>query len=87
MFSRRKAARLFTFAVFAAILGGGLFAYMTPASTKVDPAPIEDRTGIADNATIGPWGEYLSERAVDSRGIEKDLDGNASALIASDQAL
>lgn len=84
MFSRRKAARLFTFAVFAAILGGGLFVYVTPASTNVNPAPVYDRPGIADGATITPWSEYLSEGAVDSLGIERDLDGNASALFPSD---
>jgi hypothetical protein len=74
-------------AVFAAvaITLGGVFAYVTPASTKVNPAPVDDRPGIADSATIFPWGEYLSEGAVGSGGIENDLDGNASALFASDQ--
>jgi hypothetical protein len=84
MFSRRK-ARLVVFAAVAATLGGGLFVYVTPASTNVNPAPVYDRPGIADGATITPWGEYLSAGAVDSAGIENDLDGNTSALFASDQ--
>lgn len=83
MFSKRK-ARLIIFAAVAAALGGGLFAYVTPASTNVDPAPVA-RPGIENSPTIRPWGEDLSEGAVDPAGIELDLDGNASALLASDQ--
>jgi hypothetical protein len=83
MFSKRK-ARLIVFAAAAVTLGGGLFAYVTPASTNVDPAPVVDRPGAVNNATtLRPWSEDLSENAVDARGIEKDLDGNASALISS----
>jgi len=86
MFSKRK-ARLIAFVAVAATLGGGLFAYVTPASTKVnvDPAPLDARPGIADSATFRPWSEYLSEDAVDSGGIENDLDGNAASLVPSDQ--
>ena len=84
MFSKRK-ARLIVFVAVAATLGSGLFVYVTPASTNVNPAPVGDRPGIATNATIRPWSDYLSEGAVDSGGIENDLDGNASALFASDQ--
>jgi len=83
MFSRRK-ARLIVFAAVAATLGGGLFVYVTPASTNVNRAPVDARPSIANNATITPWSEYLSEGAVDSAGIETDLDGNASSLFASD---
>jgi len=83
MFSQRK-ARLIVFVAVAATLGGGLFAYVTPASTNVEPAPLGDRPGLANNATLRPWSDDLSEDAVDSRGIENDLDGNASALISSD---
>ena len=86
MSSKRK-ARLVVFAAFAAIMGGGLFVYVTPASTNVNPAAVDERPGIADGATIRPWGEGLSERAVDSGGIEKDLDGNASALMPSERML
>ena len=83
MFSKRK-ARLIVFVAVAATLGSGLFVYVTPASTNVNPAPVNDRPGIANNVTIRPWGEDLSEGAVDSGGIENNLDGNASALFASD---
>jgi hypothetical protein len=86
MFSTRK-ARLFVFVAFAATLGGGLFAYVTPASTKVDPAPAFDRPGIAIDPTYRSWGEDLSEDAVDAAGIEKDLDGNAASLFPSDWVL
>jgi hypothetical protein len=92
MFSKREATepkhatpkrmRLAVFVAVAATLAG-MFAYVAPAS-NANQAALDDRPGIANNATIKPWGEYLSEAAVDSRGIETDLDGNASALFASD---
>lgn len=82
-----KRMRLAVFVAVAATLAGvvvaGVFAYVAPASTAVR-APLDDRPGIVSNATITPWGEYLSAGAVDSGGIETDLDGNASALFASD---
>jgi hypothetical protein len=86
MFSKRK-ARLIVFVAAAAALGGGLFAYVPPASTSVnvDPAPRDARPGIADSAPFRLSSEYLSEDAVDSGGIENDLDGNAASLYASDQ--
>ena len=84
MISRRE-ARLVVFAGAALALGGGLFAYMTPASTNVNPAPVDLRLGIPGDASIEPWSNYLSESAVSSGGIENDLDGNASALFASDR--
>jgi hypothetical protein len=77
-----KRMRLAVFVAVAATLAG-VFAYVAPAS-NADRALLDDRPGIANNATIGPWGEDLSEGAVDSGGIETDLDGNASALFASD---
>jgi hypothetical protein len=58
-----------------------------PASTKVDPAPVVDRPGLANSASIRPWGEYLSEDAIDAAGIETDLDGNAASFYASDWVL
>jgi hypothetical protein len=92
MFSKREAAetkhatpkrmRLAVFVAVAATLAG-VFAYVTPAS-NADRAALDDRPAVANNATIKPWGEDLSEGAVDSGGIETDLDGNASALFASD---
>jgi hypothetical protein len=84
MFSKRK-ARLIAFAAVAAALGGGLFVYVTPASTNVDRAPVDDRPGIARSApSYRSWGEDLSADAVDAAGIETDLDGNASSLVPSD---
>jgi hypothetical protein len=83
MFSKRN-ARLIVFAAVAAALGSGLLVYVTPASTNVNPAPLDDRPSMANSATVRPWGEGLSEHAVHSGGIENDLDGNAAALFASD---
>lgn len=78
-----KRIRLTVFLAVVATVGGA-FAYVVPAS-KVEGAPVDDRPGIANSATIRPWSESLSARAVDSGGVELDLDGNASALVASDQ--
>jgi len=93
MFSKRKATepkhatpkrmRLTLFVAGAATLAG-VFAYVAPAS-NADRVPLDDRPGVANNATIRPWGEDLAEGAVNAGGIEADLDGNASALFASDQ--
>jgi hypothetical protein len=83
MFSKRK-ARLIVFVAFAATLGGGLLVYVTPASTTVDPGPLDNRPSMTNSATIRPWGADLSEHAVHSGGIENDLDGNAAALFTSD---
>ena len=66
MVSKRK-VKLTAFAALTVALSSGLFLYMAPASTSVAPAPAALR---------------LSEEAVDSAGIERDLDGNASALIS-----
>ena len=49
MFSKRK-ARLIASAAVAATLGGGLLLYVTPAATKVNPAPIDDRPAIVNDA-------------------------------------
>ena len=86
MFSKRR-ARLVTVLAFAAIAGGGLFVLGSRASTNVDPAPVDDRAGMADYAMITPWSAYLSNDAVDAKRIEADLDGNASALYPSDWAV
>jgi hypothetical protein len=86
MFSKRK-ARLLVLVAAAATLGGGLLAYVTPASTNVNPVPVDDRPGIAIDPTYRSWGEDLSPRAVDSAGIETDLDGNAASLYPSDRGL
>ena len=82
MFSKRK-ARLTALAVVTVATSSALFLYMAPAATSVNPAPFESRPGIASEATIEPWSAYLSRDAVDSKGIDLDLDGNASALFAS----
>jgi hypothetical protein len=86
MFSKPKRVTLTVFVAVAATLAG-VFAYVAPAS-NADRAPLDDRQGIANNATYTyrSWGEDLSEGAVYSGGIENDLDGNASALFASDWA-
>ena len=91
MFSKREAtepkaatSKRMALIVFVAIAVGGAFAYVAPAATTVDRAVLDERPGIASNATSTPWAAPSAE-AVDSAGIEKDLDGNASALFASDQ--
>ena len=85
MFSR-KTIRL---SVFVALVGTlAVYAYVVPASNvgptaNVERAPFIERSGVASSTR--PWSEGLSEGAVDSGGIEKDLDGNASALLPADQ--
>jgi len=83
---QRKRIRLSVLAAVVATLG--VFAYVAPGSnvapaSTVDRAPLADRAGVS--SSIRPWSEGLSERAAESGGIEKDLDGNASALVPSDQ--
>ena len=74
-------------AITAATLAG-VYAYVAPASDAARArAALDDRLGIANGATIRPWGEDLSEGAVDAGGIETNLDGNASALVASEPVL
>jgi len=82
MFSKRK-VRLTALAAVTLATSSALFLYMTPAATSVNPAPVESAPAFASEATIEPWSTYLSRDAVDSNGIELDLDGNASALIPS----
>ena len=97
MFSKREVTepkhatprrtRLALFVAVAATTLAGVYAYVAPATDAARAAPLDNRLGIANNATTRPWSQYLSERAVGSGGIERDLDGNASALIASDPVL
>jgi hypothetical protein len=83
MFSKKR-VRLSVFA--AVVVVGGLFAYVAPAD-NVERVRFDDRAGIEGTVTMRPWGEDLSEGAVDAGGIERDLDGNASALVPSDRLL
>jgi hypothetical protein len=69
-----------------AVIAGGFFTLVAPASTKVERA-FDERPGIESSVTIRPWGEDLSEDAVDAAGIERNLDGNASALVPADRIL
>jgi hypothetical protein len=78
-----KRIRLAVFVAVTAATLAGVYAYVVPASDAAR-APLDDRPGIANNAAIRPWSDYLSEGALDSGGIENDLDGNASALFTSD---
>jgi len=61
----------------------GAYAYLAPASDAA--AVIDHRPHPASTPTIPPRREYLPKDALDANGIELDLDGNASALIAADQ--
>ena len=91
MFSKRITRKQIRLTVFAAVVATlAVFAYVAPASTvapasNMDRARFDDRLGIANTATIRHGGADLSQDAVDADGIEKDLDGNASALVPSDQ--
>ena len=98
MFSKREATepkhatprriRLALFVAVSAATLAGVYAYVAPASDAARArAPLDDRPGIANYATVRPWGKDLSEGAVDAGGIETNLDGNASALVASDPVL
>jgi len=83
---QRKRIRVTLLVAVVATLG--VFAYVAPGSnvapaSTVDRAPLADRAGVPSR--IRPWSEGLSEGAVDSGGIENNLDGNASALVPSDQ--
>jgi hypothetical protein len=80
MTSKRAALR-FTAGFLA--LGGltlaGVFAYVTP-NLKAESARAEGRPSFADDAPARILYRDLPQGAVDAGGIEKDLDGNASAL-------
>jgi hypothetical protein len=82
MFSNKR-VRLSVFATVVVV--GGLFAYVAGAY-NVERARIEQQpsASVVPDLTLTPWGESLSAEAVDSAGIETDLDGNTSALFASD---
>jgi len=79
----RKSVRL---TLLATIAVAGAFAYVAPAY-NIEQARLDDQPVINDTVTIRPWGEDLSADAVESNGIERDLDGNASALMPSDRLL
>jgi hypothetical protein len=66
--------RLIVVVTLAATLAG-VFAYVAPASNS-PRASLDDRAGVANNATYKSWAEDLSGDAVDSPWIETDL-GNA----------
>ena len=86
MFSVQKARPfVFTAVASAAVTLGVVFAYVSPAASNVNPASFADRSGVASYSVLRPWSENLSGDAVDAGGIERDLDGNASSLYASDQ--
>ena len=83
MFSKRVRATVVA-AVFSAT-AIGVYAFLSPASDAAVVSAPADRPDFADSPAITPWSEYLSRDAVGAYGIEKDLDGNASALFPSDQ--
>ena len=83
---QRKAIGVTVFTAVVATLG--VLAYVAPGSnvapaSTFDRAPLPDRSGVS--SSVRPWSEGLANDAVDSGGIEKDIDGNASALVPSDQ--
>jgi hypothetical protein len=71
--------------VAAALTLVGVFVFVAPASELSRAPAIDDRPVMENSPIIRPWGEDLSESAVDAGGIERDLDGNTRALFASDQ--
>ena len=65
-----------------AVALAGTVVHMAPAS-DVDGPHLNDLPGISSDMAIKSlWGPP-DDGAVDSGGVEADLDGNASALIAS----
>jgi acyl CoA:acetate/3-ketoacid CoA transferase alpha subunit len=75
------ASAALVFSLVAAALAGTAV-YMTPAS-EVNGAQLSAVPSIRDDVAIQSfWGAPVG--AVDSGGVEADLDGNASALVASD---
>ena len=75
------ASAALVFSLAAAALAGTAV-YMTPGS-EVDGAHLSAVASIRDDVAIQSlWG--APQNAVDSGGMEADLDGNASALVASD---
>ena len=82
MFSKRVRATVVA-AVFSAT-AIGVYAYLSPTSdAAVVSAPV-GRPDFANSPVLTPWSDELSPSAVDAAGIEKDLDGNASALFPAD---
>ena len=98
MFSRQRLAevrqaiplsvRVLTGLTLAAVLGG-VVTYVASASNvtrvpTVAPSSGIERSGVESSVYLRPWSEELSKDAVDSLGIDRDLDGNSSALVSSD---
>jgi hypothetical protein len=81
----RKRMRLTALAA-VAVIAGGVFALVAPASTKVERV-FDAGPAIESSVTIRLWGEDLADDAVDAAGIERNLDGNASALVPADRIL
>ena len=75
------ASAALVFSLVAAALAGTV-AYITPASEVNGPQLSAVPSIRGDMATESLWG--APQNAVDSGGVEADLDGNASALVASD---
>ena len=67
----------------ALLLTGGLtlsvLAYVAPTASSQQARPNSRLPIVSDEPRSWRW-EHPSEGAVDSGGIENDLDGNASAL-------
>jgi hypothetical protein len=81
MFSRSAVRYAALFFVTGSLFGASVvFAYIAPTA-DVQRASSDER--VAKETAITPWSEFLSKDAVDSGGAELDLDGNASALVAS----
>jgi hypothetical protein len=79
MFSKRKALKYGTmFLALGGVALGGVVAYVA-AAPDAERARLEDQPRIESGAPIR-FHDDVSADAVDSGGIEKDLDGNASAL-------
>ena len=85
MFAKQKRAALKYAGAFLVV--GGLSWISLVGGTApgdVDRMPSNGAPDFVDTTpAFNPWRDGLSEGAVDAAGIELNLDGNASALVAS----
>jgi len=82
MFPRSSITYAAAFFVIGSLFGASVSAFIAPTA-EVERARAGERPVIPNDPALTPWSEFLSKDAVNSAGVEKDLDGNASALNAS----
>ena len=81
MVSRKALAYASVFFVTGSLFGASVFAYIAPTA-DVERARVDALPGATNTTTIIPL-PPLSPNAVDSGGVELDLDLNSTALVPS----